>query len=84
MNTLNNPAILTEEYVNRDDGSGDYYFIKTCESGEYISKELAEEMLELLEDSLLQLEYLNHKFTATGTTNSLLLKLQTIILKAKG
>lgn len=39
----------------------------------------APEMLEMLKECKLQLEYLNEKFTETGTTNSLLSKIESLI-----
>ena len=53
MNTINNPLILTQEYINRDDGSGDYYYFPNKDAGvnlQVVDLELAEEMLEALED----------------------------------
>lgn len=42
----------------------------------------APEMLEMLKECKLQLEYLNEKFTETGTTNSLLSKIESLIKQA--
>lgn len=36
-------------------------------------------LLEMLKECKLQLEYLNEKFTETGTTNSLLSKIESLI-----
>lgn len=52
MNTINNPLILEQEYINRDDGSGDYYYKPNKDRGvnlEVVDLELAKEMLEALE-----------------------------------
>lgn len=40
------------------------------------------EMLGMLKECKLQLEYLNEKFTETGTTNSLLSKIELLIKEA--
>lgn len=81
MNTVNNPLILREEYVNRDDGSGDSYYtsnkdIRDGDIKHLVDKALAEEMLEALEDY--------RDFLITGVSGVSSEEICALIVKMKG
>ena len=52
--------------------------------GTYVSLEVAEGLLEALEEANLEIVYLHDKFATTGTGNSVLYKINAAIAKAKG
>lgn len=83
--TISNVIPYHKENFNREvhEYWNEEIFLKACgikiETNSEDTK--ASEMLDLLKECKLQLEYLNEKFTETGTTNSLLSKIEHLIKK---
>lgn len=68
--TINKPLILVEDEIYTDSDIKDIWKKVNINGSEFVSKELAVELLERLKGSNEQLRYLREKFGETGTGNA--------------